>query len=533
VPAGALAVLLLLSVGVALVTRAVVSDQDSRLLKERATEVSLVLGTAISADEATMAGLGRVARDGGTALFAKEAADDAAAGPGDLTFALLRPEGGAFIVVATGGHALSPGQRVAGAAASAMRAALRAPAMVATPVLGSGAHRQLGFALGGPAVPSGMVVYRQSDMGPVEAPRQAGTAPFHELDMALYDARRPDPAQLVVTTTRELPLRGPVQYLPLTVGTSQWLLGVTSPHPLVGTVAAWSAWAALAVGIVGSLLVAAVLEQAVRRRDAALALYQSEHHVAETLQRKLLPSLSAMPGLDIASRYVAASDGQQVGGDWFDVFDLGGGTTGVVIGDVMGHDIEAAAAMAQVRAGLRAYAWEGGEPAPVVERLARLVDAFSVAGLVTVVYGVLGPPGENGARWFRWANAGHLPPIACLPDGQVRELRDGSSGVIGAPGPERRAQSEQLLPPGSLLVLYTDGLVERPGAALTDSIERLRVSLQHQHGVSSADDACDAILQERPLDQTRDDIAIVVVRLLADEVNTASRAGGTARASAR
>jgi serine phosphatase RsbU (regulator of sigma subunit) len=222
-----------------------------------------------------------------------------------------------------------------------------------------------------------------------------------------------------------------------------------------------------------------------------------------------------------------------VGGDWFDVFDLGGGTTGVVIGDVMGHDIEAAAAMAQVRAGLRAYAWEGGEPAPVVERLARLVDAFSVTGLVTVVYGVLGPPDKDGARWFRWANAGHLPPIACLPDGQVHELRGGSSGVIGAPGPERRAQGEQLLPPGSLLVLYTDGLVERPGAALADSIEGLRVCLQNQHGVTSADDVCDAILQERPLDQTRDDIAIVVLRLLAHEAPAANRAGGTARASAR
>jgi hypothetical protein len=89
-------------------------------------------------------------------LFTKVAADDAAAGPGDLTFALLRPEGGAFIVVAAGGHALSPGQRVAGAAASAVRAALGAPAMVSTPVLGSDAHRQLGFALGGPAAPSGM-----------------------------------------------------------------------------------------------------------------------------------------------------------------------------------------------------------------------------------------------------------------------------------------------------------------------------------------------------------------------------------------
>ena len=168
--------------------------------------------------------------------------------------------------------------------------------------------------------------------------------------------------------------------------------------------------------------------------------------------------------------------------------------------------------MAQVRASLRAYAWEGGEPASVLERLARLVDAFSVTGLVTVVYGVLGPPDEKGARWFRWANAGHLPPFVRSPDGRVHELRGGRSGVIGAPGDEHRGQDERVVPAGSLLVLYTDGLVERPGAAITDCIERLRASLQHPDGATSADDVCDFILRTRPADQTRDDIALVVLR---------------------
>jgi serine phosphatase RsbU (regulator of sigma subunit) len=272
---------------------------------------------------------------------------------------------------------------------------------------------------------------------------------------------------------------------------------------------------ALAVGVAGSVLVGSVLEQAVRRRDAAMALYWSEHRVAETLQHRLLPSLPAVQGLDVAARYVAASDGQQVGGDWFDVFALGDAKTGVVIGDVMGHDIEAAAAMAQVRAGLRAYALEGGEPAPVVERLAHLVDAFNVTGLVTVIYGVLGPADDKGDRLFGWANAGHPPPLVCLPDRQVQELRDGSSSIIGAPGEGARAQGERLLPAGSLLVLYTDGLVERPGTALTDSIEQLRARLQQRGSATSADDVCDAILRAKPADQTRDDIAIVVLRLTA------------------
>ena len=520
-PAGTLVLLVLLSLGVILATRAIVRDQDSRLLKERATEVSLVLGTSISADEETLAGLGRIARDGGAGLFTKEAAGAVASGPGDIEFALLRPapgtgtpapHQGAFVVVAEAGDAFSVGQRVSGAAAVAMRAALQRAGLVATPVIGSGNNRLLGFALGGPAVPAGTVVYRESRLGLLKAPREAGTAPFHELNVVLYDSSRPDQGQLVAATTRELPLRGQVQYLPFAVGTSRWTLAVSSPQPLVGMVAAWSPWAAAGVGAVGSVLVAAVLEQVVRRRDAAVDLYRSEHRVAETLQHKLLPRLSHLPGLEIASRYVAASDGQQVGGDWFDVFDLGAGHTGVVIGDVMGHDAEAAAAMAQVRASLRAYAWEGGEPASVLERLARLVEAFSVTGLVTVFYGVLGPPDETGARWLRWANAGHLPPFVRSPDGRVHELRGGRSGVIGAPGDEHRGQDERLVPAGSLLVLYTDGLVERPGAALTDCIERLRASLQHPDGATSADDVCDFILRTKPADQTRDDIALVVLR---------------------
>jgi serine phosphatase RsbU (regulator of sigma subunit) len=513
-PAGALVALLLLSMGVALVTRAVESDQDNRLLVQRTNEVSLVLGTSISSLESTLTGLGHVARDGGTGLFIKEATEDVAAGPGELTFALLRPVHGSYVVVVEAGHGLSVADIAPGPVATVLAAAQRGGDLVATPVLGSGPDRLLGFALGGRSVPEGMVLYRQSALGPVKAPREAGTAPFYGLNVVLYDDSRPVPAQVVVTTTKELPLAGRVRYLAFPVGATQWLLAVSSAQPLVGTVAAWAPWIALVVGVAASALIAATLEQVVRRRDAAVALYRSEHRVAETLQHRLLPTLATVPGLDVASRYVAASDSQQVGGDWFDVFDLGGGRTAVVIGDVMGHDIEAAAAMAQVRAALRAYALENDEPAPVLERLAHLVDAFDVTGLVTVIYGVLGPPTTQGSRQFRWANAGHLPPLARLAEGQVHELGAGRSRVIGAPGSEPRSQGQALLAAGSSLVLYTDGLVERPGTALSDSIEQLRYSLQHLRPGTSADELCEAVLIARPIDQTRDDIAMVVIRLL-------------------
>ncbi len=306
-PVGVLVTLLLLSVGVALLTRAVESDQDTRLLAQRANEVSVVRGTSISSLDSTLTGLGHVARDGGTTLFIKEAADDVAAGPGNLTFALLRPSDGSYVVTVEAGHGLAVGEMVPWPVATVLAAAHKGGDLVATPVLGSGANRVLGFALGGPSVPPGTVLYRQSALGQVKAPREAGTAPFDELNVVLYDASRPVAAQVVATTTKRLPLTGRVRSLAFPVGASHWLLSVSSAQPLVGTVAAWAPWIALAVGLAASALIAATLEQAVRRRDAAVALYRSEHRVAETLQHRLLPPLATVPGLDIASRYVAAS----------------------------------------------------------------------------------------------------------------------------------------------------------------------------------------------------------------------------------
>jgi serine phosphatase RsbU (regulator of sigma subunit) len=511
---------------VALVTRAVESDQDNRLLVQRANEVNLVLGSSISSLESTLTGLGNVARDGSKALFVKEASGDVATSK-TLSFALLRRENGSYVVTVEAGHGMAVGEVVPGPVAAVLAAAQKGGGLVATPVLGSGANRVLGFALGGPSVPPGMVLYRQSVLGPVKAPREAGTAPFEELKVVLYDASRAVPAQVVVTTTKDLPLAGRVDYLAFPVGASHWLLAVSSAQSLVGTVAAWGPWIALLVGIAASALIAATLEQAVRRRDAAVALYHSEHRVAETLQYRLLPTLATIPGLDIASRYVAASDSQQVGGDWFDVFDLGDGRTAVVIGDVMGHDIDAAAAMAQIRAALRAYALENDEPSLVLERLAHLVDTFDVTGLVTVVYGVLGPSNSDGARQFRWANAGHLPPLVKVADGQVHELGDGRSGVIGAPAIEPRGQGQAVLQRASSLVLYTDGLVERPGTALPESIDELRSYVERLPSEISADEICAAVLVAKALDQTRDDIAIVVIRLSPAKVPDARVLGGT------
>src|SRR5262249_38938741 len=147
------------------------------------------------------------------------------------------------------------------------------------------------------------------------------------------------------------------------------------------------------------------------------------------------------------------------------------------IGDVMGHDVDAAATMAQVRAALRSYAVEGGDPARTLAQLARFVELFGVSAVVTVIYGLLDPPGAHGSRQFRWANAGHLPPRLRRPAGRVEELAEPSSPLLGAPSTQPRPIGQTRLDVNSTLLLYTDGLVEVEGQDLGENIGQLKAML--------------------------------------------------------
>ena len=506
----ALTLLVVITAGVTIFVHLIVQSQEKRRLNERAREVNLVLSTSINTISTNLSVLGRDADDGGIASFEAEARAQLAAGPATSGLALLRPSVSGDRVIAASGPGLTVGQVLTGVAAAGVAAVKPGAAMVATPIYGSGASRSLGFVL---ASPGGFVVYRQSILGPVRPPSQAGTAPFSELYVALYDSARPDLSQVLVSTTTALPLRGTVVHVPLMAGSTQWLTAVSAVHPLVGSVAANAQWVAMGVGLVSALLVFLLVQGLARRRNLAVIALNAEQRFAETLQRRLLPTVPVLPGLDTASSYVPGADRQQVGGDWFDVFELPSGRVAVVIGDVMGHDIEAAATMAQVRASLRSYAAEGGDPAWTVERLATFIDLFSIPGIVTAVYGVLDPPAPDGSRRFSWTNAGHLPPLLRQPDGSVEELTDASSPLLGAPATLPREVGERVVAPGSTILLYTDGLVEVQGENLAVTVAQLeRVLGGAAH--DSADAVCRAILDAQlPSSRRRDDVAMLVVRI--------------------
>ena len=512
----ALLVALGLTAGAVVATFAGVHDQSRRLLKERTAEINLVLTQAIQAIPTSLQQLGAVleATRGDTDAFDTAAEQAAtAASPTPTTLAWLRPDpsGGFRVVAAAGSGGLAVGQVITGPRAETMQTASTTSVVVPTPVIG--ASRVLGFAMGPPSAPAGTVVYRESTLGPaVNPPRAASTQPFSELDVALYSTTTPQPKAVLTSTTRDLPLSGEVQRMILVVGQTKWLLEVKPRAPLVGRLTADAPWIVLGIGVAGTALLALVVETVARRRDAAVALYQVEHQVAESLQRSLLPRLPDLPGLELAARYLASGAGQQVGGDWFDAFPVAGGRCGLVVGDVIGHDVAAAGAMAQIRALLRGYAVDGDSPASVLTRLDRVVDELHLTQLVTVFYGLLDAPATDGSRRLLYSNAGHVPPVLRHPDGRVDSLAGGASVVMGAPIASDYIEAEATLSVGSTLTLFTDGLVEVPGDSLTDGLDRVAQTVAGL-GDKTPDELCDDLLADVSLRTLRDDVALLVVRL--------------------
>ncbi len=243
-------------------------------------------------------------------------------------------------------------------------------------------------------------------------------------------------------------------------------------------------------------------------------LFAREHEVAVALQRSMLPRVPPVPGLEVSAHYFAGSERADVGGDWYDVLPLPDGSVGVAVGDVMGHDLIAAAAMGQLRSVLRSYAWEGHRPSEVLERLDRLVQGLGMAQLATCVYGRLLP--VEGGALLRYANAGHLPPVVQYRTGEVEVLDGGKSVLIGAPrgaSEGGRPDGSATIPHGATLILYTDGLVEDRETDVDAGVARL-CSLVAGHdpalGVSTL---CDRLLDELLTGPRTDDAAVVAVRI--------------------
>ncbi|MEV6791095.1 SpoIIE family protein phosphatase [Streptomyces sp. NPDC051320] len=257
-------------------------------------------------------------------------------------------------------------------------------------------------------------------------------------------------------------------------------------------------------------------------------LYRREHERALILQRSLLPPGDPeAAGLDIACRYLPGNTATEVGGDWFDVIELPGHRTALVVGDVMGHGLRAAVAMGELRTAVRTLALLDLEPAEVLEALDEIARGLGTPSgtqqasraahksreadlsevyLATAVYAVYDPV----TRRCTFANAGHLPPVLVEP-GQEALLLDVPPGMPLGVGGEPFEEVEVEIPEGALLALYTDGLVESRDQPLDEGLRAFRGALTHSE--RPLEDVCDHVLTTLDTGHGEDDIALLMARI--------------------
>jgi serine phosphatase RsbU (regulator of sigma subunit)/anti-sigma regulatory factor (Ser/Thr protein kinase) len=252
---------------------------------------------------------------------------------------------------------------------------------------------------------------------------------------------------------------------------------------------------------------------------AALSIERSrlaiQGRIAQTLQRSLLPrNLPRLPGFSMAARYLPAAQESAVGGDWYDLIELGHRRLGLVVGDIAGHGMTAATFMGQLRSATRAYALDIERPSEVLNKLARFADREH-SRMATLIYATL----NVDTCAVTVARAGHPYPLLLRADGEAVFLSEASGPPLGTGAPAEYDEQHVTMRAGDTLILYTDGLIERRGKQLSEGEEHLVAAAK-----AAPDDAelrCEAIIAELTKDiQTPDDIAILAIQAesLGDEL---------------
>ncbi|MFF7171270.1 SpoIIE family protein phosphatase [Streptomyces pseudovenezuelae] len=247
-------------------------------------------------------------------------------------------------------------------------------------------------------------------------------------------------------------------------------------------------------------LIAQALERAV--------LYDVKHQLAHGLQAALLPhTLPTLPGIDAAARYLPATQGMDIGGDFYDLVPVAG-LAAAVIGDVQGHNVTAAGLMGQIRTAVRAYTTVGQSPEEVMRSTNRLLIDLGAELFASCLYLRL-DPGRGRAVMAR---AGHPPPLLRRPDGRVRVLDLAGGPLLGIDGSAVYPTTEVELAPGSVLVLYTDGLIESPGVDIEDALAELGRRLA-EAGDRPLDELADELVRHSAAARERiDDVALLLLR---------------------
>ncbi len=482
------------------------SDNEDRLLQQRTKEASAVLSAAVPPIEAPLAEVARLAASVG--------ADDP-----DLVRRTMQQfvDSGRFSAMAVRGPDFEEGfleigePRDDGSRAPVATDGEAAEAQIEVVDLLEGPRPGIGYRYALPESPR-TIVFAELD---TPADRRSQVEPdnaFVGLEHALYLGVREDPDQLIFATTMDLPLRGRRAVEQVEIGDTVLSLVMTPAGTLGGTLSVLLPWMVLAVGTASAGTGSVMVEILQRRRrnaeqlsDEVEQLFARERDIAHTLQQSLLPTgLPTIRGVEIAARYVAGAAGTEVGGDWYDVIDLGNGRLSVIVGDVAGRGVQAAAIMAGMRYSAHALAAQGMAPHEVLQRVNALEDIRG--DFVTVLCGTI----DVGARTVELARAGHPSPL--LVHGSEAAFLTGTIGPpVGFLDGTRYESDLAPLPSGSTLLLFTDGLYERRGEAVDVGLKRLRSVAATFDG--SVDALLEHVYDELVGAQSRDDVAMLAIRL--------------------
>jgi serine phosphatase RsbU (regulator of sigma subunit) len=376
------------------------------------------------------------------------------------------------------------------------------------------------YALADPV--SGYVVLGER---PVPANRRAPVdrdSAFADVHYAIYFGRSPSAEDLSTTDVdpATLPLDGRTARVSVPFGDSALTLVTTPRHHLGSSLGQRLPLIVLGVGLLLTLIAARSGYQLVRRRQDAEAdtatitglyervdsLYGEQRELFVRLQRALLPHVDPhVPNLEIASRYVAGTQGIDIGGDWYSIIGLDDEQFGFVVGDVSGRGVDAVAVMAHARFTLRAYLLDGDPPAMALEKCSRQFDITTDGHITTALVGT----GNARTGEITLASAGHPTPLLILPGS--REFVRVTPGLPLGAGEASYRSTRFTMTPGSTLFCFTDGLVERRGEGIDTGMQRLADTMVPVSG-SPVENMVDHALGKLRSPDASDDIAILALR---------------------
>jgi serine phosphatase RsbU (regulator of sigma subunit) len=491
---------------------------EHRLLEVQTRQAGAVLAATILGIRDPLAAALEVqeATGGSATQFARSMAP--ITGPGRLfvSAVALDVTSGSLRVVGSAG--VPPALSSSGGMSNLAATALRSSTFVVTSI-GSGGVERVGYAIAD-STEGGFVVYAERAIPTNrQVPAESNPA-FADLDFATY-LGPPTSANLATTDlpASQLPITGDTAVDVIPFGnTSITLVTVASGH--LGGPLGWQIPLIFLAG--GALLTAAsafaAYQLARRRRDAEGAattitrlygqldlLYGEQRSLAQDLQRALLPASNpVIPGLEIATRYVAGARGVDVGGDWFSAIALDERRFAFVVGDVSGRGVDAAALMARLRFTIRAFLLEGHDPATVLSKTSRQLDVLSDGHFATTVVGI----GDLQTKTISLANAGHLSPlIIAAPEPYYAGTH---TGVPLGVTPGTYVTTAFDMPVGATLLAFTDGLVERRGESLDTGLDRL--ALAAAAPAATLDGFLTGLIETLTDGSSEDDIALLAFR---------------------